>query len=236
MNGGCARNEAFVSRFTKSMQNRRLPRPIVRPSPMMMQDATAIDRKQMRASVTFGPLPQVSRSKSPNQRKIPGLHSKGFRKDYSLGEVIRHPSHVILPPTPEKAFEAVNSLQKHDFAFIKRSNGKYSYAILAFRSLELPDQDHNTSSLSADSLEEYMSFVMCSSGSTMKVKKENWGEFVCTVAEGLEGARRARCDNRAEQNSSLEPKKDDWVPPSLISFVTVTGQDDSVSLIEPCSW
>lgn len=58
---------------------------------------------------------------------------KGFRKDYALGEPLRSLSDKIEEPTPAQALQAVDQLQRHDFAWVKRSDGTYTYAIIAYR-------------------------------------------------------------------------------------------------------
>ena len=79
-------------------------------------------------------------------------HHQGFRRDYSIGEIIRSSSHMIIPQTSEQAIQSTSTLNKHDYAFIKRSDGSYSYAILAYRSME-PIKGTNNS-------EECMVFVL----------------------------------------------------------------------------
>jgi len=98
----------------------------------------------------------------------------GFREDYALGETAREPSHVIVESNPEKAMEAVNSLSKHDFAFVKRSDGLFSYAILGFRS----DEGATTQSPSHN---DSMTFVLSGTGCTKMLKRCQWVEFVRLV-------------------------------------------------------
>ena len=98
----------------------------------------------------------------------------GFREDYILGQTARSPSHMIAEQTSEKATEAINSLSKHDFAFIKRSDGSFTYSILAFRS----DDDDKSDQLS----EECMTFVINKSGSSKMLKRSQWSEFVGLVS------------------------------------------------------
>jgi len=44
----------------------------------------------------------------------------GFRSDYKLGDTIRSPSHIMVTEP-----SAVSAFEKHDFAFVKRSDGSY---------------------------------------------------------------------------------------------------------------
>jgi len=105
---------------------------------------------------------------------------RGFRKDYKLGDTVRSPSHMIMYPSGERAHQAVNSLGEYDFAFLKRSDGSFSYAILAYRSVE-PIQRGDKSSLV-----KCMTFVTSDAGSTKMVSKNNWGKYVRLVSmQGL---------------------------------------------------
>mmetsp|Transcript_2284 Transcript_2284/g.4090 ORF Transcript_2284/g.4090 Transcript_2284/m.4090 type:complete len:570 (-) Transcript_2284:14-1723(-) len=112
---------------------------------------------------------QHSKSIQQNQQQLDIL---GFRQDYTLGEAARSPSHMIIEGNSEKAMKAVNSLSIHDFAFVKRSDGLFHYAILAFRSNEQGDSTSN------QSLEECMTFVLSDLGCTKMIKKSQWSEFV----------------------------------------------------------
>ena len=139
----------------------------------------ATDRR--RAAVTFAPLPtscdehQSKDTKLKQRRRhratvTPTVSCAGFRRDYELGERLRSPSHKIditQPTTTSEENTNMGSLlQKHDFAFIKRSDGSYTYAILA-----CIDKDG-----------ERMTFVLDNYGSTKVVRKRNWEKLVCLVS------------------------------------------------------
>jgi len=97
-----------------------------------------------------------------------------FRRDYALGESLRDPSHAVAGATPELAARAVDALRRNDFAFVKRSDGSWSYAALTDRSVN-PIKG------------EGMTFVMNGTGSTKVVRRRYWGECVRLVAaEGPE--------------------------------------------------
>jgi len=81
-------------------------------------------------------LNPAAASSSSAARRIHHLQTKGFRRDYELGETLRHSSHMVVESNSKKSLRSVESLRKHDFAFVKRSDKSFSYAILAFRSLE----------------------------------------------------------------------------------------------------
>ena len=99
----------------------------------------------------------------------------GFRNDYSLGEVARSSSHMITnmeqqPYSSENGHtQAIDaSLRNHDYAFVKRSDGTYTYSVLAYR-------DVNT-----------LAFVMCESCSIKLVKRQYWHDHVRLVS--MEGS------------------------------------------------
>lgn len=120
------------------------------------------------------PKKQSTSTSSPGRRRrssatVSLTHSsasvtKGFRADYEIGESIRSPQHMLTHSLPEQAARAFDSLQKHDFAFIKRRDGTYTYAILAKRT------------------ENSLTFVVCKDGYVKKVGKKNWNELICSVA------------------------------------------------------
>ena len=107
----------------------------------------------------------VAASKSSHQHKKQRM-SCCSRKDYILGQALRTPKHMIIENCPQAATEKVSQLKKYDFAFIKRSDGSWTYAILAYRSEE----------------DECMMFVMDERGSTKVFTKKQWAKWVCCVA------------------------------------------------------
>ena len=150
--------------------------------PHSMADRVAEDNSysiepKQRASVTFAPMPPSSSTENDEKQQVEEQH-KGFRNDYSIGDTIRSPSHMIIEPTYEKSLRAVRSLNTHDFAFVKRSGGSYSYAILAYRI--------NKPMKGTANIEECMVFAVCGVGSTEMVRARDWSESVRLVsAEGL---------------------------------------------------
>lgn len=53
---------------------------------------------------------------------------------YALGDTLRCPSHMVIERSTASAVRAVDSLNEQDFAFVKRSDGTFTYASLASRS------------------------------------------------------------------------------------------------------
>ena len=113
--------------------------------------------------------------RTENKKKQPvEEHRTEFRKDYFLGETVRSPSHMITEPTSERAVRSIDSLRQYDFVFVKRSDGSYSYAILAYRSMELIKGRNKR--------EECMTFAMTDTGATKMVRRRSWHRVVRLVS------------------------------------------------------
>ena len=96
---------------------------------------------------------------------------RGFRRDYHLGDVLRSPADVSHA-TEAQAFQAASALEDYDFAFVKRSDGSFSYAILAYRSTELIRRGDGKART------ECLNFVTSDEGATKKVAQGNWSKCV----------------------------------------------------------
>jgi len=107
---------------------------------------------------------------------------------YLLGDTIRSSSHMIIEPTPKRAAEAATLLKKHDYAFIRRSDGSYSYAIVACRS----SRPKNGATVEE---EEYIMFVVDEKGSNKVVGQKHWGDVV-RLTRGLTSIRPTVADHR----------------------------------------
>ena len=133
--------------------------------------------------------PQSSHS-NPQQRQ-----HMGYRPDYKLGQVARSPSHLLIPPTSTNNnnnksklnyMNQIATLLKHDFAFVKRSSGLYSYAILAYRTNPSSKGGNNNRDDYYNGEYEYkeegMAFVMDDNGSTKMIRKKHWYEYIRLVS------------------------------------------------------
>jgi len=182
-------------------------------------DASIIEPKVASKRITFGLLHPENDTveASPAFLKYRG---RGFRRDYSLGVTALCPSHIIdRAATPDEAFQSINKLKALDFAFVKTPDGSYSYAILACRTLEPPIDSMNSSS---HVLEEFMIFVVSNSGSTVKLRKSRWVEYVRLVSvEGpnpVYNKRGVGSPNQAQLLRNTKHSGGDWVPPNIISY------------------
>jgi len=133
-----------------------------------------IEEQESSAAVDMIPRLPFSRRRTDGDYDIPSQPTEiqvysGARNDYSLGDKAWCTSHMIIQDDPQEAFNQVPRLKQHDFAFVKRTGGLWTYAILAHRYI--------------DEGEECMMFVMHQVGSTKTIKKNQWAGFVRLVAE-----------------------------------------------------
>ena len=129
-----------------------------------------------------GSLPPPSdprRSGSFQRNRRPG--------GYVPGEAARSPSHMIAEPAPGRATEAVDSLSIPDCAFVKRSDGSFLYARLAY--------------WTARASEECMAFLLNDSGSTKLTRKSQWSEYVRLISEDVEQTKHSTSLNAARTSS-----------------------------------
>eukprot|EP00956_Cyclotella_meneghiniana_P001365 scaffold1462_cov64-Cyclotella_meneghiniana.AAC.6 len=67
--------------------------------------------------------------------------------------------------------QSVYQLKNFDFAFVERSNGSWTYAMLA----------HQSRGSSYE--EEQMVFVLDEKGSSKVIDEKDWARFICCLAE-----------------------------------------------------
>jgi len=186
-----------------------------------------------------GSLSQERSAKDFQRRHSHIRHQiSGYRSDYSLGDTLCSTSHMVIEPTPKQAIKAVDSLKTHDFAFVKRSDGSYSFAILAYRSMEPTKRADGDADM-----RECMNFVICNNGSTKMVRRSHWSRSIRLVS--MEGLDECHCQfndttttkvamehsttntcaspalfDQHIKEQEIEPESIvDWVPPNMIAFV-----------------
>lgn len=108
----------------------------------------------------------------------------GFRHDYNLGDTARSSSHMIIETDAQRAIESIGTLSSHDFAFVKRSDGTYSYSILAYRSssTHVDEESLITRPPQLQGEEESMTFVLSNAGCTKLIRKSQWSQCIRLVA------------------------------------------------------
>ncbi|KAL7475358.1 hypothetical protein ACHAW6_001274, partial [Cyclotella cf. meneghiniana] len=124
---------------------------------------------------------------------------------YVLGDMVRSSSHMTVASCPQDAAKNASNLQNHDFAFVKRTDGSWTFAILACR-IFLESQSNQ-----ADSHEECMLFVISERGGTKIIRKPHWAEFIRIVATDHSKTTFEVSDNNLipEQNTI---KGKSWLP------------------------
>ena len=141
-------------------------------------------------------------TQQPREQGRHHMHN-GSRSDYILGGKVRSSSHMIVEDCSAAALYKVSQLKLHDFAFIKRSDGSWTYAILAYRNRSEVDN------------EVFMMFVMNETGSTRCIKKTQWASFIrCVVVEEIQESKTV-IDQSVPKSISVHHGRDDC---SMISF------------------
>lgn len=142
---------------------------------------------------------------------------------------------MIVEPSSDRATRAASSLREHDFAFVRRSEGSFSYAIVAYRSTaDVGGRD-----------EKCLTFVLSRRGETKTVCERHWGACVRLVrddpsADGRHrGAARAAvvaggADKPPGSCRVLGVDENAWSPPTMIAFAQET-HDDGCSMLSSVS-
>ena len=123
---------------------------------------------------------------------------------------------MILESTPGRALEAVRSLNLHDFAFVRRSDGSFSYAMVVHRGRDSKRTD-----------EECLAFAISGGGSLKIVRQKSWGDVVRRVREpALKSLRSCQDLTTLRSRRETEAKDAAWRPPSVISFTPENSKDN----------
>jgi len=113
--------------------------------------------------------------------------SSPTKPKYRLGEIARSPRDMIIHRSNSEAIHSASLLQKHEHAFLKRSNGAWTCALLADKTFQPKNAPstrahwHTEDELTAGEmpeLEECMLFVINEDGATKIIKQRHWGKFV----------------------------------------------------------
>ncbi|KAL3800199.1 hypothetical protein HJC23_001120 [Cyclotella cryptica] len=162
--------------------------------PKLKTKTSVVDRRP--SSESFSPasiqITSILRDR-PSSRTSNGPmtdpQSTSSRQKYALGDVARTPRDMIIHKSNNDAIHSASLLKKYEQAFLKRSNGLWTAAVLADRSL----QPTNISGARGDSshwfaeweidpetmeLEDSMLFVINGDGATKIVQRRHWGRFV----------------------------------------------------------
>lgn len=113
-------------------------------------------------------LPQGRSHKTTTNDDSPPLPFQYLSPFYDLGDIATSPQHMIIETDLTKAYRNVRSLKLHDFVFVRRSNGDWTYSIIA----NFPIRRGKYASIR---------FVMNNKGSTKTVEARHWAKFVRLV-------------------------------------------------------
>jgi hypothetical protein len=177
--------------------------------PLPFDRTTSREIRQPRLSLPAfesGPSLQAFEKKTKSDTPKAATLHVGFRKDYKLGEKVRSSSHYHDD-------DGFDSLKTYDFAWVRRKDRSWTYAILASRS------DHDSSDEDED--EDYMLFVLDDKGSSKCIKRRHWKELIRCVRVEDKG----RCNESSAKNADLVPRH--------ISFGQ-TSDDFSVVTLDSC--
>ncbi|KAL7494306.1 hypothetical protein ACHAWT_003113 [Skeletonema menzelii] len=154
---------------------------------------------------------------------------------YNIGDACRTPQDMIICRSKEEATESAGLLKKWDGAFVKRSCGVWTYAVLIERALQPMDVIKRrleyfywTSVWEVDpryEMEDSMLFAIDVDGSTKIIPKHAWAKYV----------RRIQCNNTIPnipgRVSNPAPTKNDPTVPTQIAFDTDGPEPNG--LLEP---
>jgi hypothetical protein len=162
-----------------------------------------LKRRQSTQASAAGPCSSQFDDPILSQDRRISLYS-GACSDYNLGDEAKCPSHMIIQDCPQAAFDKVSRLKQHNFAFVRRTDASWTYAILADRHVDDSRGDN-----------ECMMFVLNQTGLTKTIKRDRWASFVRVVAE--EELPEEQLDPSVPSQISLDCCRDDC---SMISFVS----------------
>eukprot|EP00956_Cyclotella_meneghiniana_P020178 scaffold35268_cov36-Cyclotella_meneghiniana.AAC.3 len=113
------------------------------------------------------------------------------RPPYNLGDIARTPKHMITQESDVEAIHSASLLKVNELAFLKRSNGLWTTAILADRSLQPTKTMQRRSAnwyseweiasfkeVEDTEFEETFLFVINEEGAKKIVQRRHWGKYV----------------------------------------------------------
>ena len=126
-------------------------------------DELARTQRKQTSYVSSDKTKSTSSSTKSSSNEAHHLRYQGFRSDYALGEVVRSPADMVIETSTKAAIRSVSSLQMHDFAWVRRSDGSFTYAILAYRT------------------DDKLTFLTCDASSTKSISRKYWGTHIRRV-------------------------------------------------------
>ena len=138
-------------------------------------------------------IEQFFKSRKPHPSKVSDtpvsddIQPPPTRQKYNLGDIARTPRDMIIHKSNNEAIHSASLLKKYEQAFLKRSNGLWTTAVLADRSLQPIKGKQNMTShwyteweidATTMELEDSMLFVINGDGATKIVQRRHWGKYV----------------------------------------------------------
>jgi len=144
--------------------------------------------------------PEELKKRAPTTRggeiahKSSSIQNDTSRSDYNLGDNALSDDHTIIEPSREEAMKHISSLKVFDFAFVRRTNGKWTYSIISDRS------------------ENMIRFVVDENGRTKQLERQYW----------VSNIRRARAEVKPEnpppRRRSSQARRRSSVDDSLVRY------------------
>lgn len=151
----------------------------------MVTELARTQRKQT-SYVSSDKTKSTSSSTKSSSNEAQHLRYQGFRSDYALGEVVRSPADMVIETSTKAAIRSVSSLQMHDFAWVRRSDGSFTYAILAYRT------------------DDKLTFLTCDASSTKSISRKYWGTHIRRVC-----VEQTNCREIVSNNDTSSSEHDD---------------------------
>lgn len=118
-------------------------------------------------------MPITSSRRPQRRQQRQGEQQQQTEQCYDLGDV-GAPQDMIIHSNTQEAVQSVGQLHVHDFAFVRRADGRYTYAIIADKPVE------NGSDVS-------IRFVVDKRGSTKIIKMKQWEKCIRLVKDESKG-------------------------------------------------
>lgn len=143
-------------------------------------------------------------AESSNQYNEKCAPSKQPQHYYILGETARSSHDIGLLKNKPVAFTSISCLKLYDFAFVERSNGEFTYSILADRYFAKSSAKRsNGDAPNTDDSEECMRFVISEKGHTKFIRKRHWAKKIRPVCTTAPSTNTNRTQNSSTSRSQL---------------------------------
>eukprot|EP00956_Cyclotella_meneghiniana_P023240 scaffold44792_cov34-Cyclotella_meneghiniana.AAC.3 len=162
--------ECVAPSVTRSSHRRSFKMSFPTPPPQSGKKVHPVETSQVDTNIASKhESSQVRKKYEPKAYKESERCCFSSTKQYTIGDIAQCSSHMTIENCPRAALINVCHMKTHDFAFVKRSDGKWTYSILAGQG---QDCDNN----------EIMIFVTSEKGRTKAIKMRDWAKLIRPVA------------------------------------------------------